>query len=50
MSSSFNTRSPAVKRLLREAQELNTPTELYFAQPLEVNLYSKLINRALCIT
>ena len=26
----------AVKRLLKEAQELNNPTELYYAQPLEV--------------
>ncbi|KAK0396124.1 hypothetical protein QR680_001578 [Steinernema hermaphroditum] len=28
-----------VKRLLREAQELQKPTELYFAQPLEENLF-----------
>uniref|UniRef100_A0A1I7ZES4 UBIQUITIN_CONJUGAT_2 domain-containing protein n=1 Tax=Steinernema glaseri TaxID=37863 RepID=A0A1I7ZES4_9BILA len=28
-----------VKRLLREAQELKNPTELYFAQPLEENLF-----------
>ena len=26
-----------VKRLMREAKELNEPTELYYAQPLEVN-------------
>nr|VZI50574.1 unnamed protein product [Spirometra erinaceieuropaei] len=31
----YNTRSPAVKRLMREAQELSQPTELYYAQPLE---------------
>ena len=36
---SFNTRSPAVKRLLKEAQELKTQTELYFAQPLEDNIF-----------
>lgn len=33
VSSSFS----GVKRLMREAKELNEPTELYFAQPLEVN-------------
>ncbi|BHF78310.1 Ubiquitin-conjugating enzyme E2 J1 [Sparganum proliferum] len=31
----YNTKSPAVKRLMREAQELSQPTELYYAQPLE---------------
>jgi len=36
---SFNTRSPAVKRLMREAEELNTPTELFYAQPLEDNIF-----------
>lgn len=36
---SFNTRSPAVKRLLKEAQELNQSTELFYAQPLEDNLF-----------
>ena len=36
---SFNNRSPAVKRLLREAQELAQPAELYFAQPLEDNIF-----------
>ncbi|KAL5103003.1 Ubiquitin-conjugating enzyme E2 J1 [Taenia crassiceps] len=35
----YNTRSPAVKRLMREAQELSQPTELYYAQPLEDNLF-----------
>uniref|UniRef100_A0A0R3TS17 UBC core domain-containing protein n=1 Tax=Rodentolepis nana TaxID=102285 RepID=A0A0R3TS17_RODNA len=29
----------AVKRLMREAQELSKPTELYYAQPLEDNLF-----------
>jgi len=32
-------RSPAVKRLMREAQELKDATEDYFAQPLEDNLF-----------
>lgn len=36
---SFNTRSPAVKRLMKEAEELSSATELYFAQPLEDNLF-----------
>ncbi len=27
----------AVKRLMKEAQELNEPTEQYYAQPLEVS-------------
>ncbi|VDL94871.1 unnamed protein product [Schistocephalus solidus] len=35
----YNTRSPAVKRLMREAQELRQPTEFYYAQPLEDNLF-----------
>ena len=29
---------PAVKRLMKEAQELREPTEQYFAQPLEVGM------------
>jgi len=29
----------AVKRLMREAQELSNPTEQYFAQPLEVCVF-----------
>jgi hypothetical protein len=33
----------AVKRLLKEAQELKNPTELFFAQPLDV---SYLINNS----
>lgn len=35
----YNTRSPAVKRLMREAQELAEPTYDYFAQPLSDNLF-----------
>ena len=32
-------RSPAVKRLMKEAKELNQPTAHFFAQPLEENLF-----------
>lgn len=32
-------RSPAVKRLMKEAQELRDPTELFYAQPLDDNLF-----------
>ncbi|RWS10050.1 ubiquitin-conjugating enzyme E2 J1-like protein [Dinothrombium tinctorium] len=39
MASSYNMRSPAVKRLMKEAQELKEATEEYFAQPLEDNLF-----------
>lgn len=39
MEGRYNTRSPAVKRLMREAQELSEPTDQYFAQPLEDNLF-----------
>lgn len=39
MEGQYNLRSPAVKRLMREAQELNEATEEYFAQPLEDNLF-----------
>ncbi|CAH8619973.1 unnamed protein product [Schistosoma rodhaini] len=35
----YNSRNPAVKRLMKEAQELSKPTELYFARPLEDNLF-----------
>ncbi|XP_003742992.1 ubiquitin-conjugating enzyme E2 J1 [Galendromus occidentalis] len=35
----YNQRNPAVKRLMKEAQELREPTEDYFAQPLEDNLF-----------
>ncbi|XP_064473312.1 ubiquitin-conjugating enzyme E2 J1-like [Ornithodoros turicata] len=39
MEGQYNLRSPAVKRIMREAQELREPTEEYFAQPLEDNLF-----------
>lgn len=39
MEARYNLRSPGVKRLMREAKELSQPTELYFAQPLEDNLF-----------
>ncbi|KAK3889556.1 hypothetical protein Pcinc_006449 [Petrolisthes cinctipes] len=39
MESSYNSRCPAVKRLFREAKELNEATEEYNAQPLEDNLF-----------
>ncbi|CAH8582016.1 unnamed protein product [Heterobilharzia americana] len=39
MPVTYNSRNPAVKRLMKEAQELAEPTELYFAQPLEDNLF-----------
>jgi len=32
-------RSPAVKRLMREAMELHEPTDQYYAQPLEDNIF-----------
>ncbi|XP_063985356.1 ubiquitin-conjugating enzyme E2 J1-like [Diachasmimorpha longicaudata] len=35
----YNTKSPAVKRLMREAQELREATEEYCAVPLEDNLF-----------
>lgn len=35
----YNNRSPAVKRLMKEAAELHEPTFNYFAQPLEENLF-----------
>ncbi|XP_076466694.1 ubiquitin-conjugating enzyme E2 J1-like isoform X3 [Babylonia areolata] len=39
MQAQYSMRSPAVKRLMKEAQELKDPTELYHAQPLEDNLF-----------
>ncbi|PVD29281.1 hypothetical protein C0Q70_11878 [Pomacea canaliculata] len=39
MQGQYNMRSPAVKRLMKEAHELKDPTELYYAQPLEDNLF-----------
>ncbi|XP_043478469.1 ubiquitin-conjugating enzyme E2 J1-like [Leptopilina heterotoma] len=35
----YNAKSPAVKRLMREAMELHEPTEEYCAYPLEDNLF-----------
>uniref|UniRef100_A0A023F7U9 Putative ubiquitin-conjugating enzyme e2 n=2 Tax=Triatoma infestans TaxID=30076 RepID=A0A023F7U9_TRIIF len=35
----YNTKIPAVKRLMREAQELMEPTEDYSAHPLDDNLF-----------
>lgn len=37
--SRYNLRCPSVKRLMREAKELQEPTDQYHAQPLEDNLY-----------
>lgn len=39
METGYNLRSPAVKRLMKEAQELREPTEQFFAQPLDDNLF-----------
>ncbi|XP_071800896.1 uncharacterized protein [Asterias amurensis] len=39
MDRQYSRRSPAVKRLMKEAQELSKPTEQCFAQPLEDNLF-----------
>ncbi|XP_002128965.2 ubiquitin-conjugating enzyme E2 J1-like [Ciona intestinalis] len=39
MQQSYNLRSPAVKRLMREAQELAAPTYEYSAKPLDDNLF-----------
>uniref|UniRef100_A0A2P2IBK7 Ubiquitin-conjugating enzyme E2 J1-like n=2 Tax=Hirondellea gigas TaxID=1518452 RepID=A0A2P2IBK7_9CRUS len=39
MERSYNTRCPAVKRILREAKELHAATEEYYAVPLEDNLF-----------
>ncbi|XP_001602750.1 ubiquitin-conjugating enzyme E2 J1 [Nasonia vitripennis] len=35
----YNAKSPAVKRLMREAQELHDATDEYYAYPLEENLF-----------
>ncbi|KJE97921.1 ubiquitin-conjugating enzyme E2 [Capsaspora owczarzaki ATCC 30864] len=35
----FNTKSPAVKRIMQEMREMQNPTESYYAQPLEDNLF-----------
>ncbi|XP_060582791.1 ubiquitin-conjugating enzyme E2 J1-like [Ruditapes philippinarum] len=39
MQGMYSMRSPAVKRLMKEAQELREPTEQYACQPLEDNLF-----------
>lgn len=39
METKYNMKSPAVKRLMKEAMELRNPTEEYYAQPLEENLF-----------
>ncbi|TNM94516.1 ubiquitin-conjugating enzyme E2 J1 [Takifugu rubripes] len=39
MESKYNLKSPAVKRLMKEAAELREPTEHYHAQPLDDNLF-----------
>jgi len=39
MEGKYNTRSPAVKRLMREAKELSEATSDYYAQPLSDNLF-----------
>jgi len=39
MEGQYSLRSPAVKRLMKEASELREPTELFYAQPLEDNLF-----------
>ncbi|EHB05889.1 Ubiquitin-conjugating enzyme E2 J1 [Heterocephalus glaber] len=39
METRYNLKSPAVKRLMREAAELKDPTDHYHAQPLEDNLF-----------
>ncbi|CAD5214443.1 unnamed protein product [Bursaphelenchus xylophilus] len=39
MSSAPSTRSAGVKRLLQEAKELHKPTYLFYARPLEDNLF-----------
>ncbi|XP_071954904.1 ubiquitin-conjugating enzyme E2 J1-like [Antedon mediterranea] len=35
----FSSRCPAVKRLMKEAQELSEPTSQYYASPLDDNLF-----------
>ncbi|XP_053317302.1 ubiquitin-conjugating enzyme E2 J1 [Spea bombifrons] len=39
MEARYNLKSPAVKRLMKEAAELRDPTDHYHAQPLEDNLF-----------
>ncbi|KAI6178970.1 Ubiquitin--protein ligase [Aphelenchoides besseyi] len=39
LSTNLSTRSAGVKRLLKEAKELHKPTSLFYARPLEDNLF-----------
>jgi len=39
MDGKYNNRSPAVKRLMKEAAELRSPSSQFFAAPLEENLF-----------
>ncbi|CAP31914.1 Protein CBR-UBC-6 [Caenorhabditis briggsae] len=39
MTQQYNTKSAGVRRLMQEAKELRQPTEMYFAQPIEDNLF-----------
>ncbi|XP_050300791.1 ubiquitin-conjugating enzyme E2 J1-like [Anthonomus grandis grandis] len=39
LETQYNLRSPGVKRLMREAMELASPTEEYYAAPLDDNLF-----------
>ncbi|KAL1234112.1 Ubiquitin-conjugating enzyme E2 [Trichinella pseudospiralis] len=39
MENSYNTRNPAVKRLMREAEELRRSNELFLAYPVQDNLF-----------
>jgi len=39
MEQQYSSRSPAVKRLMQEAKELHSPTEMYHAHPVEDNLF-----------
>ncbi|CAB3411140.1 unnamed protein product [Caenorhabditis bovis] len=39
MTQQYNLKCAGVKRLMKEAMELREPTEMYYAQPLEDNLF-----------
>ncbi|KAI3382495.1 hypothetical protein SNEBB_001115 [Seison nebaliae] len=39
ITTKYNLSNPSVKRLMKEACELNEPTDMYYAQPLEDDLY-----------
>eukprot|EP00128_Syssomonas_multiformis_P005295 Colp12_sorted_trinity150504_noHs@32871 len=38
-AANYNLRSPSVKRIMQEIRELAEPTDQYYAQPLEQNIY-----------